>query len=630
MKPEVMTKRPEVTTSRIHAMCCGKSGTKVVPLFLLSFICVVSFQPTASFAQISASRIPSRQWADSALTALRDARAREHAATVQVTEQLIRCYASVGDPCRLSEVYGLRSASLTQIGQLDSALVCAQRALDLFPMGCDSTVLMRGYLGLARLDIELKDFERVDSVCGMALGLWNPKWDARKIHFSLLTNQAIAQANLGKMKGAQSIFRTILRTALMDNSPQDVDDAIANLGAMKMMLHETDSAEYYYRVGLRNALSQGQENRVAIGYSNLAYLMQTRKLYLRAAQLADSGIGHAMAAGDLPMQVKLRQRSSINYGKLGDYQRAFDYAIQYSDLNDSLLNTEKVKSMSEMQTKYESEKKAKEILGLRADMLDAALVKSRLKRTRNIYLFSGLGVLGLSVGLWNTLRRTRKSRTAIQKEKDISEGLLLNILPEQVAEELKRKGYADAQHFDQATILFTDFKGFTQMSEKLSPAELVGEIDTCFKAFDGIISAAGIEKIKTIGDAYMAAGGLPVPTEDNAHAVVRAALAMNDFMRSRKAQLEAEGKLYFEMRVGIHTGPVIAGIVGVKKFAYDIWGDTVNIASRMESSGEVGMVNISESTYALIKEAPDLRFTPRGMVQAKGKGELAMFFVEAA
>nr|MBP6697335.1 adenylate/guanylate cyclase domain-containing protein [Flavobacteriales bacterium] len=227
-----------------------------------------------------------------------------------------------------------------------------------------------------------------------------------------------------------------------------------------------------------------------------------------------------------------------------------------------------------------------------------------------------------------------------------SDELLLNILPEEVAEELKSKGHADAKHFDNVTILFTDFKGFTSVAEQLSPTELVEELNTCFKAFDGIITARGIEKIKTIGDAYMCAGGLPVPSSSTPAGVVQAALEMQAFMIARKQERDAQGKPAFEMRVGIHTGPVVAGIVGVKKFAYDIWGDPVNIASRMESSGEVGQVNISESTYALVKHVvvssqlsgtggqltTDNRqlfvFTPRGKVQAKGKGEMEMYFVQ--
>ena len=195
------------------------------------------------------------------------------------------------------------------------------------------------------------------------------------------------------------------------------------------------------------------------------------------------------------------------------------------------------------------------------------------------------------------------------------------------------------------SILFTDFKGFTAASAKLSAQELVSEINTCFEAFDGIMAKYNIEKIKTIGDAYMAAGGLPVPTDDSVKNTVLSAIEMQDFITHRKAEMDAAGKPAFEMRVGIHTGPVVAGIVGVKKFQYDIWGDTVNTAARMESAGEVAKVNISQATYELLKDteqatlslskgspskgsrSTQFTFESRGKIEAKGKGEIEMYFV---
>ncbi len=215
----------------------------------------------------------------------------------------------------------------------------------------------------------------------------------------------------------------------------------------------------------------------------------------------------------------------------------------------------------------------------------------------------------------------------LRREKDRSEELLKNILPVNVAAELKHRGSAAARHFEQVTVLFSDFKEFTQMSERLTPDELVEELNVCFAAFDRIMEKYGVEKIKTIGDAYMAAGGVPDPSAGGPLAVVRAALEMQHIMAERRAERAAQGKVPFEMRVGIHTGPVVAGIVGHRKFQYDIWGDTVNTASRMETTGAVGEVNISQATYLLVKDEPDLEFTPRGRVSTKGKGDLEMYYV---
>jgi len=227
----------------------------------------------------------------------------------------------------------------------------------------------------------------------------------------------------------------------------------------------------------------------------------------------------------------------------------------------------------------------------------------------------------------------RTSQLTLEKQK--SDALLRNILPEEIAAELKEKGRAEARNFDVVSILFTDFKGFTEQSTTMTANALVHELNTCFEAFDNIMEKYGIEKIKTIGDAYMAAGGLPVPTADSVKNTVLAALEMQAFIVNRKANFDAQisspsGRpegASFEMRVGIHTGPVVAGIVGVKKFQYDIWGDTVNTASRMESSGEVGKVNISKATYELLKDDPQFTFENRGKIEAKGKGEVEMLFV---
>jgi len=248
-------------------------------------------------------------------------------------------------------------------------------------------------------------------------------------------------------------------------------------------------------------------------------------------------------------------------------------------------------------------------------------------RIKNVALVTGLFFLIMAAGLYSRMRYIRKSKAVIEKERDRSDNLLLNILPEEIAKELKEKGRAEARDFAMVSILFSDFIGFTNTSEKLSAKDLVAEINTCFEAFDAIMEKYHIEKIKTIGDAYMAAGGLPVPTPDSTRNTVLAALEMQSFMEKHKAENSVLGRTAFGMRVGIHTGPVVAGIVGVKKFQYDIWGDTVNTASRLENASEACKVNISQSTYELLKDDKAFEFESRGKIEAKGKGAIDMYFV---
>ncbi|MCF8463594.1 MAG: hypothetical protein K9G41_02040 [Flavobacteriales bacterium] len=219
-------------------------------------------------------------------------------------------------------------------------------------------------------------------------------------------------------------------------------------------------------------------------------------------------------------------------------------------------------------------------------------------------------------------------RTAeLEDEKVKTEELLLNILPKDTAQELQMYGKATARHYNQVSVLFTDFKGFTQFAENTKPEELVNELHRCFVRFDEIIGKYHLEKIKTIGDAYMCAGGVPIRNNSNAIAITLAALEIRDFMTEVIADKRSRNEPILEIRIGMHTGPLTAGVVGLKKFAYDIWGDTVNTASRMESSSEAGRINVSGTTYDLIKKYFDCDY--RGQHEVKGKGMVEMYFVNA-
>ena len=215
----------------------------------------------------------------------------------------------------------------------------------------------------------------------------------------------------------------------------------------------------------------------------------------------------------------------------------------------------------------------------------------------------------------------RTNELYIEKKK--SDDLLLNILPEVVAQELKQTGRTTPRSYEVATVMFTDFENFTLKSERLSPEDLVSIIDSCFKKFDEIISRHNIEKIKTIGDAYLCVSGLPDTKDHNAVNVINAAMEIVDVIKEQ--QLSSDSG-FFDIRIGIHTGPLVAGVVGHKKFAYDIWGDTVNTAARMEQNSEANRINISNSTYELVKDKFHCTF--RGKQPAKNKGLIEMYFVD--
>ncbi len=223
-----------------------------------------------------------------------------------------------------------------------------------------------------------------------------------------------------------------------------------------------------------------------------------------------------------------------------------------------------------------------------------------------------------------TLEINRQKRQ-IEDEQEKSEKLLLNILPFEIARQLKSKGRAGTRQYKLVSVLFADFKGFSKVSKSLEPKDLVNILDSYFAKFDEIIGKHYLEKIKTIGDAYMCAGGLPLSNKSNPIDALLAGLEIQQYMNSLNDSKVLNNLSVWELRLGIHTGPVVAGVVGRKRVAYDIWGDTVNIASRMEQSGCVGMVNISGATYEYIKDFFDCDY--RGKIEAKNLGKVDMYFV---
>ena len=250
-------------------------------------------------------------------------------------------------------------------------------------------------------------------------------------------------------------------------------------------------------------------------------------------------------------------------------------------------------------------------------------------RALNLYLFWFCFICNLSVFLYERLQRSefnarREIEVAYQNvklERQKTERLLLNILPQPIAERLKQEEHTIADQFPEATVMFADVVGFTQLSSHISAAELVVLLNQLFSMFDELAQKHGVEKIKTIGDAYMAVAGLPTPQSDHAQAIAN--LAMD--MQQAVARFNVEQNQSFSIRIGINTGPVVAGVIGLKRFIYDLWGDTVNIASRMESQGVAGVIQVSEATYECLKE--QYLFQKRGVIQVKGKGEMTTYFL---
>lgn len=314
------------------------------------------------------------------------------------------------------------------------------------------------------------------------------------------------------------------------------------------------------------------------------------------------------------------------YEKSADNANALKYQTLYTNVKDTLYNIDTDKKLGGLQFDFDLQKKQGEINLLTKDI---ALTDLKLKRQQfaKRVLFIGLGLIFLIAALiFRNYRIKVKTSHILNRQKGEIEGLLLNILPAEVAKELQDNGHASPRNYESVSVMFTDFKGFTSIADKMSPQELVEELNTCFIAFDNIIEKYNLEKIKTIGDSYMCAGGIPTPDKDHVLNMIKASLEIKDYMVQNNIKRGHAGLEPWYLRIGIHVGPIVAGVVGKKKYAYDIWGSTVNVASRMESNGESGKVNISSDTYELIKDRYNCVY--RGKISAKNIGEIDMYFVE--
>ena len=423
-------------------------------------------------------------------------------------------------------------------------------------------------------------------------------------------------------------FNASLQLATKSNDKQVQSEILYNMGKLYDSRNNQIEAIKYLKQSIliadeiKNNL-QKSTSLVALGNVYLDFNKKNA-----AISNCNKGLRLAQQLNAVSIQKEACKCLYESYKSTNNPLKALQYNEQMYVLRDSLNLKQTSAKILNMQ--FEKEMLLDSIAHVekerRAELAHQQIIQKKEKQ-RNIFIIAGCFALIIAVGIFSRLRLVKRSKARLQIEKDRSEHLLHNILPEEVAEELKQKGYVDAQDFETASILFTDFKSFTETAAHLTPQQLVEEINTCFKAFDEIIEYYQIEKIKTIGDAYMAAGGLPKPDANAVKKTILAALDMQAFITKRKQENTLKKVPAFDMRVGIHVGPIVAGIVGVKKFQYDIWGDTVNMASRMESNGVIGKVNISNATYALVKNEPDFIFKYRGKIQAKGKGELDMYFV---
>ena len=467
-------------------------------------------------------------------------------------------------------------------------------------------------ISIAGLYTGMDNFDNAQSYYAKGIALLRKTKDSVKIATALL-NAGDDYFNSGKLDSALVYSKESAVVFEKLDYPIGVAYSTGNIG----MIYAVQGNHLAAESSMNRAIALLEE--LEDYYPITVYLIYMSDIYLEKEQ-HQTALEYAHRSLSLAEQYQLKEQiSEANlklsqlYEIIGDLVVSYKHYKDHIAYRDSVINVENVRQIADMRTEYEVSQKQVEV-----DLLDTRnnLLETQKRNQLIILAFVGISLLA---SLW--------FYRAISKEKKKSETLLLNILPEDTAQELKTNGKVKARQYESVTVLFTDFKGFTSYSEKLSPEALVNTVSFYFSKFDAIIDKYGLEKIKTIGDAYMCAGGLHDTREDHALRMVQAAFDIVSFVEETKKDT-AVSDLTFDIRIGINTGPVVAGVVGTKKFAYDIWGDTVNVASRMESMSEPGRINISENTYKLVKNKFECE--ARGGISVKNRGIMEMYFVNGA
>jgi len=404
--------------------------------------------------------------------------------------------------------------------------------------------------------------------------------------------------------------------------------AYSGIGKIYLIQGDFAQALNYNNKSLEIAEKTKSKPHIVRAFQGIANVYIAKKDYIHALTYFNkaSSIAEEVKA---PVDLKdIYQGMAVAYAKIADYKQAYKYQTLYAGIKDTLYNIDTDKKLGKLQFEFDLQKKEGQINLLTKDKALQEADLKRQKLAKNALIGGLVLVFFITMIIYRGYRNKIRLNKVLDKQKVEIEGLLLNILPAEVADELQKTGVATPRYYEKATVLFTDFKSFSQLADDLSPQEVVTELNECFVAFDDIIEKYNLEKIKTIGDSYMCAGGIPTEDDDHIIKMIEASLEIQEFTRDRNQKRIALNLPPWDIRIGVNTGPLVAGVVGKKKYAYDIWGGTVNVASRMESNGEAGRVNISAATYEFIKDK--YACTHRGKIYAKNIGDIDMYFVDHA
>ncbi len=510
----------------------------------------------------------------------------------------------------------------TQLKDFQKALEYKLRALKIYEQLGNQPTLALNLGNLGNVYSQLADYSTAIQYYERALAISEKIKDKNGV--------AASYANIGDVHYLRKDYKKAtyyetMALELANSSPgmlNTASKAMFNLSKIYEATEQFDSSYFAYQgfILLRDSMNNAEKQK-ELTKKTLQFEFSKKEDSLRQHQIiTDTKLQQQILLAQQQQQKIEFNQIAINLANKEKELQHLAFLKGQADLQfEQSLSREKQEQLN----LAENEKKLQATqVNLQQAQIELQDKELQTRKTQGLFYVGGILLLSLlSFFIFRNFLNQQRSNRVIQAEKKKSDDLLRNILPDEVADELKASGQAMARQFEEVTVLFTDFVDFTLISERLTPQELVSELHLNFKAFDEIIERYGLEKIKTIGDAYMAASGLPVPNPNHASLAAQAALEIQEFVRLRQTALSHS----FQIRIGLHSGPVVAGIVGVKKFAYDIWGDTVNTAARMESGSEPGKINLSGATYSLLKD--EFVFEYRGAIEAKNKGAVEMYFL---
>ena len=534
-------------------------------------------------------------------------------------------FEELGDQKDLSASLNRMGSIQTNLGDFNKALECYYQILEIDSEELDQTLLGHALNNIGIIYYRRKEFDKSLDYYKRSLAVRQQIGKLSDIAASL-NNMAQIYANFEQFDKALDMFQQSLAIRQKEGQPALIAASYQNIGELLDMTGQYEEALKHTLKAYEMKRAIGNENSMAITLSVIGKIQSNMGDHDSAIFYLQQSLERARNCGARQLEMESLILLATIYDKKGAFENAFKSLKQSIGIERELFNEKKSRQIAEMQTRFETDKKAQEAEIYRLKHVDLLQQSEQIRLQKEALERQTENLNEAYQALESKNILLENSRRELEETQLRSNRLLENILPDEAAEEFKSKGYIIPRHYEQVSVLFTDFVGFTQIGAKMTPEDLVQELDYCFAAFDEIIEQHHMEKIKTIGDSYMCAGGIPTANKTNAMDAVQAAIEMLSWMQRWGKWKVSRGGEIWQLRIGIHTGPLVAGVIGKKRFAYDIWGDTVNIASRLESGGEPGKINISGATYDLIKDHFACQY--RGKIPAKNKGEIDMYFVE--